>query len=458
MKRQIIFAGIILCFLSPALLQGQETGLLRMDKKHQTSKSDVSLWGGVEEGRFKPAHAALFQWSAGAEGRFFRPGKTTTWVGTVSLEQTMGKHLGSSLFLEPEHFPMDLWETTTGMASRQTGHVEMAFLGDLSDLWAAGLRASLKAANEAKRKELPHSSFGMDLQLEPTLTFLSDDDACIIASYLVQLRTERVKMEQDVFFDRGMGYWSYEPGNTIFPVLEFTHGFNGSYHSPEFSLGFGINWKRGQAGGEDYSRFRFPGSTIKGSFETMVEGFDVDQVYRVSYQRERDQLREAVDDGYSSLSDRTGRNVSLRFGLQPHDGALKIIAIDLDANQWLERTTVSPYDSIKQYGGTATLLSSLSFGKFDLDANVSAGRGWWQDRGRTYETEDDPLRLTENWLRKMDYRMVPRMGMGGALTWHATFLKGLSFRLYACWYRAFKDSHLGGKNREIATLTIGYTY
>ena len=458
MKRLITLAGIALCLFSPTLLQGQETGLLRMNKKQNAAQSDVKVWGGVEDGRFKPTHAALFQWSAGAEGRFFRPGKTATWVGTVSLEQTTGKHNGSSLFLEPEYFPMDLWETTTGIASRQTGRVEMDFLGDITDIWAAGFRASLKAMNEAKRKELPHSSFGMDVQLEPTLTFQSDDDECLIASYLVQLRTERVKMDQDVFFDWGMGYWAHDPGMTLFPVLEFTHGFNGSYHSPEFTLGFGITWKRGQAGGKDYSGFRFPGSTVKGLFETMVEGFDVDQVYRVSYQRERDQLREAVDGGYSSLSDRTGRNMSVRFGLRPHDGALKNIAIDLAGNQWLERTTVSPYDSIEQYGGTATLLSSLSFGKFDLDASVSAGRGWWRDRGRTYETEDDPLRLTDNWLRKMDYRMVPRMGMGGTLTWHASFLKGLSFQLYAYWYRAFKDSHLGGKNREIATLTIGYTY
>ena len=433
---------------------GQETGLLRLTAGNKEPLTQVSVWGGVEDGRLKPAYAAQTLWKAGAEGKLSRFGKKSSWTGLVSLEQTMGKHYGASLFLEPEYFPMDLWDSSIGTASRQTGRLELGYLGDLSDIWAAGFKASFKAMNESKRMESPHSAFGMEARLEPTLTFESDDDACIVSTYHVQLRTERVKADQEVFFDKGMRYGAFEPVNQ-FPVQELSHGFFESYHSPIFSLGFGISWKRGRAG----EQYRFPGSTLKGFFERMLEGFEVDKTYRISYQRERDQLREILPEGdIHSFSDRAERKLALQFGFVPHEGALKNIAVEVEGCHWFAREMMYYYDSIKQFGGTAKLLSSLSFGNVDLDTDLSAGMGWWQDSGRTYESEEDPSRMTDVWLRTMDYRMVPRMGVGGTPTWHAAYVKGLFFQVDARWLRAFKDTNLGGKNRALATLTIGYDF
>lgn len=448
----------ILGLFCPLLAYSQETGLLRLTSGNKEPLTQVSVWGGVEDGRLKPAQAAQTLWKAGAEGKLFRSGKKSSWTGLVSLEQTMGKHYGASLFLEPEYFPMDFLDLSTGTSSRQTGRVELGYLGDLSDIWAAGFNASFKAMNASKKMESPFSSFGMEARFEPTLTFESDDDACIVSTYHVQLRTERAKADQEFFFDRGMSYGALE-SVTLFPVMELSHGFFESYHSPIFSLGFGISWKRGKAGEPDYSLFRFPGSTLKGYFERMLEGFEVDKTYRISYQRQRDQLREILPEGdLHSLSDRAERTLTLQFGFLPHNGSLKSLAVEVEGNHWFAREMMYYYDSIKQFGGTAKLLSSLSFGKVDLDTDLSAGMGWWQDKGLTDESEEGAPRLTENWLKKMDYRMVPRMGVGGTLTWHTPFLKGLSIQLYARWLRAFKASHLGGKNREIATLTFAYNY
>ena len=464
MKRLLRFVGILLFLLPPALAKGQDTGQLRM-KKDLPPENDIALWGGVEEGRFKPTQAAVFQWSAGADASVARHGIHTSWTGTISLGQTMGKHTGSSsLFLEPEYFPMDLVDQAAGMTSRQTGRVEIGLLSDLSDLWAAGFKASVQAANETKKVALHPATFGLDAQFEPTLTFVSDDDACIVSSYLVRLRTERVKMGQPgegarpVFLDEGMRYGLYEPGLDLFPVMELTHGFYERYLSPDISGGFGITWKRGRAGGSDYSRFKFPGSTLKGFFEAKREGFEIDQTYRVAYQRDRDQLREASEGGYSTRSDRVTRNATFGFALLPHEGTLKRAGIDLEGNFWNHRGFVSTSDKTRMLGGMATAYASLAFGRVDLDVRVSGGGGRWLERGNTYGPNDESVRLAEDWARNMDYRMLPRVGAGGTFTYRAAFLEGLSFQLCGDLVHAFKMVHLGGKNRETATLRVGYHF
>ena len=366
---------------------------------------------------------------------------------------------------------MDLIDLSNGKGSRQTGRLETGVLGDISDIWQAGVRASFQAANESKRMELRHSSLGMDVQLEPVVTFVSDDDACVVTSYLVRLRTEKVKVgppvEADasgkVFFDKGLSYGAYEPDLGLFPVQEFSHGANAAYHSPEMSFGAGILWKRGRAGGQDYSRFRFPGSKINASFETIREGFEVDRSYHVSYQRMRDQLREilASGEGYGTDSDRVGRELNFQFRLVPHAGVLKSIGLDLDGNYWSERAVAgSLWDRTQRMGGSGALVAALSMGAFDLDLNMMAGGGGWIDRGSDPEAAagEQPLRLTENWLRKTEYYLAPRIGMGGNLTYRIPAVKGLSLQLYGYWIRAFNISYLGGKNREIVTLKIGYSY
>ena len=466
-----MFAGIALCLLSPVLLSGQETGLLRLDKKHRAPRNEIAVWSGMEDGRFRPVFDPYFQWSAGTKASLVRHGARASWTGTLSLEQMSGKYNRSSLFVEPDYFPMDILDYTSGKGSRQTGRLETGFLADLSDLWAMGLKASFKAAHDAKRTLLRHSSFGMEVELEPVVTFRSDDDACIVSSYLVRLRTERTKVDQShvdaegfmpVFFDKGMSYGAYDPALGLFPVLEFAHGFNEEYHSPEFSGGFGIVWKRGRAGDGDYSRFRFPGSTLKGFLETLREGFEVDRTYRISYQRMRDQFRELLDsgDGYEADSDRVGRNVDLKIGFLPHNGVLKSISLDLDGNYWLESAAARVVsDRTQRLDASATLSASLVLEDFDLDFNVMGGKGFWLDRGRAADEEgDEPFRLTRNWLGKMEYFMAPRIGVGGSVSYRFPAIEGLFLQLSGSWIRAFNVSYLGGKNREIITLKIGYNY
>ena len=146
------------------------------------------------------------------------------------------------------------------------------------------------------------------------------------------------------------------------------------------------------------------------------------------------------------------------WSLRPHEGTLKRAGIDLEGNIWYHRGFLSAQDKTRMLGGMATAYASLAFGRVDLDVRVSGGGGRWLERGNTYGPNDESVRLAEDWARNMDYRMLPRVGAGGTFTYRAAFLEGLSFQLCGDLVHAFKMVHLGGKNRETATLRVGYHF
>lgn len=461
------FNACILGLLFPVLLQGQEIGLLRLNPENMESRTQAALWGGIEEGGFRPAYEAPFLWKAGAEAKLARHGEQSSWIGSLSFEQKTGQNMTSSLLLEPGYYPIDLLEFSKGTKSRQTVRVEGGFMADLGYEWMAGVKATLQAAHAGKRQEVPHTSFGMDVQLEPALTFVMDDDMGIVTSYRVRLRTEDIKATADspqaLFLDQGLRYGTYlaPDGNRTFQVREITHGFDEQFRSPDLSFGMGLHWKRGQVG-ENGNGYRFPGSTLDLFFEQPLLTERADHLYRISYQRQRDQLRAvAGDGGLLSLSDRVGRSAHLKYEVRFLDGFLRCLSLDVDGEQWSERSLqVAPQDYTRRYGMAANFLSTLSFGPVDLDLVLMTGKGFWRGRGKIDqpEKEDAPLRLKDDWLKKSDYILAPRMQMGGALTYNFRSIYGLFVRLDVLWHHAFIVSYLPGKNREIITLKAGYNF
>lgn len=461
MRKHFISAGIALGLLIPGLLRGQEIGLLRVNPDSLVSERDAAVWGGIEEGQFRPAHGASFQWSAGAGVKSVRHGKNSSWTGALSFEQTTGNHMNSSMLLEPDYFPLDFVEIPQGTKSRQDVCLEGGVLSDFGYDWAAGIKASAKGSLVSKQQGIQHRGFGLDLQVEPTFSFVTDDDMGLASAYILRLRTENVKAtpsgDDKVFFDKGLRYGSYVDDPSLLSIMEFSHGISELFYSPELTVGAEILWKRGRAG---EGKYKFPGSTISVFAEYAVLADNADHILRAGYKRQRDQLREVVDDGFASLSDRKARNLDLKYEARFLHGVLKSAGIVLDGNQWIDRVFVSGPNQVRRFDGTATFLMSLSAGIIDLDLNFLAGKGWWKDRGRTAldDGSPEPGRLTDNWLRKMDYLMVPRTGLGGTLTCRIPAVKGLYTQLYAYWYHAYNVTYVPGKNREIASLKIGYKF
>ena len=461
---KLMMKACLLALLLPVFAKGQETGMLRMNPDSAVSRTDAAIWGGVEHGWFRPTYEGPFQWKAGAEAKLVRHGKKTSWAGGLSLEQMMGQSMGSSMLLEPGYFPVDVLDVAEGTKSRQKGKLEAGFLTDLGYECAAGLHASAQVGHIAKQQGMKHSSFGMEAQLEPTVTYVMDDDMGLVSSYLVRVRTEQLKVSEadgvQPFLDLGLRIGAFESLGQ-FPILEFAHGFKELLYSPELNAEFGIIWKRGRAGTPDYSRFLFPGSTLHAAVEQLFQADKADHVYRIAYRRDRDQLRNPNADGggFTGLFGRHRRNLDLKYEIRFLHGAVKRIGVDLDGNRWVEEgLIISRSDAAKWFDGTATLLSSFSFGPVDLDLNFLAARSWWGDRGRLLEPEDTPGRMMTDWLRNMDYRTATRLGVNGTITVHFSGVRGLYAQLYGSWNHAVKVVCVGGQNREIGTLRIGYQF
>ena len=463
MKKLFIFAGIALGLFLPGILQGQEIGLLRTNLENRPEfEGAAAVWGGVEEGGFRPAYAAPFQWSAGAEAKAVRHGKYTSWKGALSFEQVAGQKMFSSMFMDPGYYPLDLLEFAKGPKSRQNIRLEGGFLTDFGYDWAAGLKASVKASNITKSQNIHHTDFGISAQVEPTLTFVMDDDMGLASSYIVRLRTENVKASPDgegehiLFLDKGLRYGAYVDDLSGLSVLELAHGFSELFYSPELSLGAEIIWKRGKVG-ED--QFRFPGSTLSLFAEYSVLAENADHVMRVGFKRQRDQLRLVTEDGFAALSGRRIRNLEMKYQAKFLHGVLKSAGIVLNGNQWFENAFVTCADQTLRYDGTVTFLTSLSYGAIDLDVHYLAGKGWWKDHGQgAVDGDENPNRASGDYLRKMDYMMAPRMAFGGTITARIPAVKGLFFQLNADWHHAFNVTLLRGKNREIASLKVGYKF
>ena len=461
---RVLKTGLLGLLLLPVLAQGQEIGLIRLAPERPKHQRDAAVWGGVEEGRFRSADMALFQWSAGARVSGVRHRKHASRTGSLSFGQTTGKDMSSSMFLDPGYYPLDFLETGRGWKSRQDVRLEGGYVHDLGDAWAAGLQVSAQAMHVAKKQAVSHSSLGLDLQMEPTVTYVMDDEMGIAVAGILRMRTEWLRLPETddasaVFLDQGMRYGSgFSAGNSPFGVLEPSFGASAILYSPEVTVGVKDVWKRGQAG----DRFRYPGSTVSVFAERTLEGFGVDHVYGVSYRRMRDQLREDTPSGdqpFTSLSDRVNRALELKYGIRLHHGAVRSVGLVLEGSRWVERCAVPLPDLTKRNLGSATLSASFSRGAFDLDVDVLAGGGLWRDKGRSRdERTDTDYRRTENWLRQMDYQMVPRIGAGGALTFRVPSVQGLYLRLDGRWRRALRLTLMGGHNRETGTFTVGYKF
>ena len=463
----LAFKVSLLGLLLPVLLNGQEVGSLRRNPGQRVSGTQAAVWGGVEQGWFRPSYAPVLGWSAGTRAKGVRHGENTSWMGSVSFEQKTGYNMRSSMFLEPGYFPVDLLEFTPGTKSRETGRLEAGFLTDLGYEWAAGLKASFQAAYAGKRTDLRHTTFGMDLQVEPTVTYVMDDDMGLASSYVFRLRTESLQTKSPeaegvvAFLDKGMRYGAFQEVAGVFPVLEMSHGFSERFFSEDVSAGLDWMWKRGQAGNGSFGNFLFPGSTVSVFFEETFQADATDHWIRLAYQRQRDQLRQTAPEivGFTALSDRTFRTLEMKYEARFLQGAVKSLGVTLEGRRHVERAMVSVWDQTKRNLGTATLSSAFAFGGVDLKLDVFAGGGLWRDRGRSRdEKEDTPDRRTTDWLQIMDYQIAPRVGAGGSLAYHFTRGRGLFLQIDGRWCHALRMTASGGQHRGEGTFTIGYDF
>lgn len=487
------YKAFVLSLLVPLGASAQGIGLLRLDAPQKGAKGSASIYGGFEEGGYKPAFQASSLWKAGAGAEGVLHAHGTSWQGSFSFEQMSGKEMFTSMFLEPGYFPVDVLEFTPGDKMRQTYRLGGGFattLGD--DFLILGAKATYSASNYAKRKDIRHTTYGMSLRVEPTVTFKMYDKAGLSLAYIFQKRTESIDAEQVgaatdlsyfAFLDKGLRYGTYqvwdgdglhldEAGVGVFPVKEYQHGVAYILEIPGFSSGMEGFWKRGFVGEKGYDWFRYPGHGLS----LFLERKWARQSLRLDAKIQDDQLEEAVLDkvsaggvttpvvyAYNAVSDRTWGSVDLTYGIRFTQGHLKRLQAVLHGGAWTEKSYLMyPYsDRNDRYNASATLVAAFSFGRVDVGLRVNGGAGTWKEQGLqggTDSVESVPFRLEGDWVRKMEYFSTTKAGAGLTLTYHLKAVKGLFVQAEGSWLHGFGVVLLPGTDRRSAGLRVGYGF
>ena len=486
------YKACILSLLVPLGLGAQDIGLLRQGEPESGSQGAASLYGGFEEGGYKPAFQASSLWKAGASASGTLHGETTSWMGSFGFEQVNGKEMFTSMFLEPGYFPVDVLEFTPGDKTRQTYRLSGGFSSDVGiEGWAVGAKGSYSAANYAKRKDIRHTTYGMSLRLEPTISYHNNGGA-LSFSYVFRKRTESIDAEQVgsatdesyyAFLDKGMRYGTYqvwdgdglhldEAGVGVFPVKEYANGFAYVVDWTMIGVGMEMLWKHGTVGEKGYDWFRYPGFEMKMFLERKWSR----QNLRLEMTLQDDQLREAVLDkvssggvttpvvyGYNAVSDRIWSSLDLTYGLRFSRGYLKRIQAVLHGGIWDETSYLMyPYtDETERYNATATLVAAFAFGRWDLGLRANGGIGGWKEQGLQGGTEDvlsAPYRLQYDWDRKMEYFSTPKVGAGLTLSYHLKAVQGVYVQAEGTWLHGFDVVLLPGTERWSTTMKIGYDF
>ena len=492
-------ACILSLLLGSTALQGQDIVLLLQNAPDLGSGGgSAAVYGGYEAGGYHPAFAPESLWKAGAKAQGTYHGDQTSYTGSFSFEQIEGKGQFTSMFLEPGYFPIDVLEFTPGDKTRQTYKLNGGFVTHFLDDFVFGVKADYTAANYAKRKDIRHTTYGMDLQLEPTIGMVQEDPEdgqSGSVAYIFRKRTETIDAEQVgaatdqsyyAFLDKGMRYGTWqvwdgdgihldEAGVGVLPVREFTHGFAEQFHTGTVGFAGGLTflWKHGTVGEKGYEWFKYKGNTVSMWMERCWES---GHSLRLDFDLEYDGLNEAVLDkvsaggittptiyGYNAVSERSWATLDLTYAFRFQTGCLKRVQAVLHGGAWTEESYLMyPYeDKTDRYNGMATVLAAFGFGPVDMNLRVNGGLGAWKDQGLQGGTEEVaslPYRLESDWLRKMEYFSTGKLGAGLVLAYHLKSVQGLSLRAESTWLHGFGIDLLPGADRWSATASVEYAF
>ncbi|MBR1706614.1 MAG: hypothetical protein IJ721_07495 [Bacteroidales bacterium] len=465
----------------------------------------AELYGSYGDGGFKPLHVGSSVWKAGASACSLTDLPKTTLAGEFRFEQQEGQEMRGSMFIHPGCYPVDVVEFTPGPKTLQTYGLSGRIAHEVSDRWVVGADLGFTSSNYAKRKDIRHTNYALDLGIAPGILYrwhLGDDlDLDFGASYRFRKTSESIDAEQVgsatadsyfAFLDKGMRYGTYqvwdgagihlaEAGVGRFPVRETTHGgaLQASLSSSLF-LEAGYDVSRGEVGEKGYTWFRFPGRQFHTDFAFRTPELDVIKVtYRLHFDTDGQTLDETVLDKvtsggvttpeiYGSNTVFRRRTASLRHSVEV-DGRngyawLRQARLEYGRSRHREYSTLMyPYTDTL---GLDTHRLSLS-GRFRHRTSREYGLallGQWShvhEQGLEALPSDaapvgEPFRLTADWIRKREYMSAGRFGLQASVRFYLPF-PGLYTEVSGSWLHGFRLEYLGTDRWE-AGLKLGYAF
>jgi len=459
----------------------------------------AELYGTLERGGFRPGFSSSSLWRAGVRAEGVKTSGNTCYTGSFSYEEMHGKDMLTSMFVHPGYYPVDVLEFTPGDKTLQTYRVAGGLEHRFGGRWTAGASVDFTGENYAKRKDLRHTNYALDLGVLPSVRYRGD---AVEAGLTVILRktSESIVAEEFgaatgdtyyAFLDKGLRYGTWqawdgagihldEAGINRLPVKELSFGASVPllFRPAGLSLEAGYVRTRGLVGEKGYDWFRFPGHKVTASARwthSLPGGKTGTLTARYALRKQR--LDETVLDkvtsggittptlyGANTVSKRALREAVLGWDVRLDGSRFQTFRLGLGWNELQEASFLTyPYtDEGRLDAWRLSLMGTWQFGRFRLDLTGRAGMGTAREKGLSATAETAsvkaPFRLQADWDRKSEYFTAPRAGADLSLRYGFASVKGLYLQWDGSWLHGFGIDFLPGTERFCTSFRAGYSF
>lgn len=459
-------------------------------RQDTVSVSYAELSGKYMEGDFRDPSYAPMQWGVEAVTASVLHMEKLSLAGSFSFEQTESYRMCGSMFIQPGSYPMDVLEFTPGRKTLQT----YAFDGGISYDMAPGLRIGakmdFKSSNLAKRKDLRHDNWRLDMTVSPGIMY-SEGDIAIGAAFIYVRNTESMNPEQVgtaessyyAFLDKGLMYGIYAPwtgsglhidenGVKGFPVRKEGTGISIQTQYKDFFMEFETTGTDGQAGEKEYIWFLFPESSVD-----IRAGYRYNSGKAVHFSRlgfkwngltlEENILEKITENGVTTvvghgsnrIMSETGWSISPEYEIVSDKFEIRAKAAAGMKNSLSSQ--MYPYAAARRvttYNAEAEAL--VHIGRFDLRAGIAyAGGRSEEEEWLTEENsgvQETPFRLKDWYDMQMEYMTADRINCGLSLRYNLP--KDMYVEAAGEWMHGFGIKYLKSSDRAGAVLKFGYNF
>ncbi|MCC8153328.1 MAG: hypothetical protein LIP01_03400 [Tannerellaceae bacterium] len=500
-KKWILYiAGLILCFTPELFAQtyevierrnfwnvGKNVTGIRMDS---LTVSYAELYGKNGSGDFRDYYQADQFWNAGAVAQTITHTGKYSMKGSFSFNHMAGKNMSGSMFIKPGFYPVDILEFTPGRKELQTYAFSGGISVDITPAWRIGGNINFISANYAKRKDLRHSNYRLDMAVTPGIMYHTGDYAIGLA-YTIGKNGETIEAEEigtastpyDAFLDKGLMNGAYEAwtgsgihlkenGITGFPVKEISHGVSLQAQINTLYMDIEYMHSSGTIGEKDLILFTFPAHRISSHLGyRFIKGknlhflrFNLDWYYQ---ENNENILTKETNNGITLVqiygSNRIFERNRLYLNPEYEYTSSKMELTAGAGISFLKRqsTQMYPYVFSQTMRNQQLYISGVwHTGNFDWKAKVEFSTGTFTDTNRTVNPEtdagDDLYHLKNYYNLQNEYMSATRIDTHLGCRWN--FTRKLYAEIEAEYIHGFNLHYIGGTERWVETVKIGYKF
>lgn len=457
--------------------------------------SYAEIYGGLKSGDFHDSYESSDSWKMGAVAKTLVHKSGFSMNGSFSFDQDRGKNMCGSMFIKPGYYPVDVLEFTPGTKILQTYSFSGGIASDLNEHWRVGGKMDFESSNYAKRKDIRHTNYRLDMTLAPSVMFHTSAYN-VGLSFIYNKTMETVDAEQIgtatassyyAFLDKGLMYgtnevWNgsgthlSEAGVNLLPVKEISTGAALQFAVGGFYFDAEGLYTDGTVGERGYTWYKFPGERLTARMGYKFKALDATHMLRVKasflMQKNREYAIEKITEngitipylyGYNQIFERRITSIDPEYRMYGSKWELKASG-NYTYRQGLS-SLMYPYkylQNVSQYSGD--LAGLVHLGHFDIGLGASYLKGNLSEESSSVNEASGavstPYRQTDYYDLQVEYMTAARVS--GRLSLRYNVLKGVLKGSYAeCFgsmVKGFDIKYVAGSQMVNAGIKVGYQF